>query len=56
MLVLYGAGFLVILLSGLRQTPQSEDTDQFRAFFMCVYENGLRSNRKSINRVGLLLK
>jgi len=36
MLVLNGAGFLVILLSGLCQTPQSEDTNQFRAF-LCAY-------------------
>ena len=36
MLVLNGAGFLVILLSGLRQTPQSEDTNLFRAF-LCAY-------------------
>ena len=36
MLVLNGAGFLVILLSGLRQTPQSEDTNQFRAFFVRI--------------------
>ena len=42
MLVLNGAGFLVILLSGLRQTPQSEDTNQFRAF-LCVYLTQTRS-------------
>ena len=43
MLVLNGAGFLVILLSGLRQTPQSEDTNQFRAFFVRIIQPSKRN-------------
>jgi len=35
-----GAGFLVILLSRLRQTPQSEDTNLCRAFCVCIANQG----------------
>ena len=43
MLVLNGAGFLVILLSGLRQTPQSEDTNS-SALFCAYYSIWHRNN------------
>jgi hypothetical protein len=36
MLVLMARAFLVILLSGLRQTPQSEEANEFRAFFVRI--------------------
>ena len=39
-----GVGFLVILLSRLRQTPQSENTKRFHAFFVRTYNSNKTTN------------
>ena len=45
MLVPHGAGFLVILLSRLRQTPQSKDANKFRAFFVRINRLSAGTNK-----------